>query len=118
MAGPMEIDSGSVAERSRKSPRTTNAYHWIGGDIDDKLDLYRLASAHQHIDKDSTPTLFMVGEHDNPQRNEPSRKRFKESGVDSGVKVYKGGKHGCWNQLPWFKTMVDDMDAYFAEKLK
>jgi len=117
MAGPMEINTGSVAQRSKTSA-DSNSVHWIGGSVDDQPKLYRLASAYQHIDKDSSPTLFMVGEHDKPERNQPARDRFKVAGVESGLKVYKDGKHGCWNQLPWFNDMTQDMDVFFKEKLK
>ena len=116
MAGPMEIDTGSVAERSRAGKANSN--FWIGGSVDDNLKMYQLASAHRHIDKDSSPILFMVGEHDNPSRNQPSRDKLKAAGVWTDLKVYKDGKHGCWNQLPWFNDMVADMDAFFKEKLK
>ncbi len=117
MAGPMQIDSGSVAERSQPG-KTSNATQWIGGDIVQKKDLYRLASADRHIDKDSAPILFMVGEHDQPARNARSRELLQKAGVWSGLKIYQDGKHGCWNQNPWFGQMVDDMDAFFKEQLK
>jgi len=58
-----------------------------------------------------------VGEHDVPERNEPSREKLASLGVPTGVKIYAGGKHGCWNQLPWFGTMVDDMDKFFKQYL-
>jgi gluconolactonase len=117
MAGPLQIDSGSVGERSQPG-KTSNATQWLGGDITQKKDLYRLASADRHIDKDSAPTLFMAGEHDQPQRNQPSRDLFKKAGVWSSVKSYKDGKHGCWNQNPWFNIMIEDMNAFFKEHLK
>ena len=60
----------------------------------------------------------MVGEHDQPQRNQPSRDKLKELGVWTGLKVYEDGKHGCWNQLPWFDTMVADMDEFFEAQLR
>ena len=117
MAGPMQVDSGSVAERSQPG-KTSNATQWIGGDIEQKKDLYRLASADRHIDKDSAPILFMVGEHDQPQRNARARELLRKAGVWSGLKIYQDGKHGCWNRNPWFGLMVDDMDIFFKDKLK
>ena len=60
----------------------------------------------------------MTGEHDNPKRNQPSRDKLKAAGVWTDIKVYKDGKHGCWNRLPWFNTMLDDMDEFFKEHLK
>lgn len=115
MAGPMQMTTGSVAERSRKGSANSNV--WLGKTIDEAPKAYALSDAHLHIDADSTPILFMVGEHDSPSRNELSRKNLKAAGVWTGLKVYKDGKHGCWNQLPWFYEMVADMDAFFGEQL-
>lgn len=120
MAGPMQMLSGSVAERSRKpgARKGSNSNVWLGKTIDQAPDLYRLADAHVKISKDDPPLLFMVGEHDKPERNQPSRDRLKEAGVPTGVKIYQDGKHGCWNTLPWFDNMVADMDEYFSKWLK
>jgi acetyl esterase/lipase len=116
MAGPMEITTGSVLERSRNHPKQSNAVKWIGP-IDEAWKMYELADAHRHISSDDPPILFMVGEHDNPQRNQPSRDKLTQAGVSTGVKIYKDGKHGCWNQFPWFDEMLDDMDAFFQKQL-
>ncbi len=59
----------------------------------------------------------MTGEHDNPPRNEASREKLKAAGVWTGLKVYRDGKHGCWNQHPWFDQMVADMDEFFRDRL-
>lgn len=118
MAGPMEMTTGSVAERSITVPNQSNSNKWLGKNVEEAPELYALADAHLQISKYSSPILFMVGEHDNPQRNQPSRDKLKENGVWTGLKVYDDGKHGCWNQLPWFNEMVDDMDEFFAGQLK
>lgn len=117
MAGPMQMLTGSVAERSRKPDSGSNSNVWLGATIDEAPELYALADAHAQIDADSSPILFMCGEHDNPQRNELSRTKLKDAGVRTGLKVYQDGKHGCWNQLPWFDQMVADMDEFFNEQL-
>ena len=117
MAGPMEMITGSVAERSRKEPQKSNSNRWLGKTIDEAPELYRLADAHVHLSKKCPPLLFMVGEHDRPERNQPSREKLKSLGVWSDVKVYEDGKHGCWNQKPWFDEMCDDMEKFFREHL-
>lgn len=117
MAGPMQMTTGSVAERSRKEEAKSNSNRWLGKTIDEAPDLYELADAFVHIDETSPPILFMTGEHDNPERNAPSREKLKAAGVWSDVRVYSEGKHGCWNRLPWFDAMVDDMAAFFKERL-
>ncbi len=118
MAGPLQIASGEVAERSRTHPESSNAVLWIGKPVDDAPELYRLADAYEHIGPHCPPILFMVGEHDHPERNEPARRKLRRHGVWTDVKVYKDGKHGCWNLLPWFDAMVADMDAFFREHLQ
>jgi gluconolactonase len=113
MAGPLQLLTGSVAERSRKPDSGSNSNVWLGATVDEASDLYRLADAFVQIDADSSPALFMCGEHDKPGRNEPSRNKLAAAGVWTGLKTYKDGKHGCWNQLPWFDQMVADMDEFF-----
>ena len=120
MAGPMEMLTGAVAERSREDnpKKKSNSNVWLGKTVDQAPALYRLADAHAKISKDDPPLLFMVGEHDKPERNQPSRDTLKQVGVPTGLKIYPDGKHGCWNTLPWFNDMVADMDEYFGKWLK
>ncbi|MFK7778776.1 MAG: alpha/beta hydrolase fold domain-containing protein, partial [Gimesia sp.] len=118
MAGPMQMASGSVAERSRKSPKKSNSNQWLGKTIDEDLELYQLSDAYLHLSKQTPPLLFMMGEFDHPERNAPSREKLKSLGVTTGLKVYAKGKHGCWNQRPWFNDMVKDMDRFFQDHLK
>jgi len=118
MAGPMQMLTGSVADRSRKVPEQSNANRWLGKTVDEAPETYRLADAFEQIDGSSAPILFMCGELDSPERNQPSREKLAEAGVWTGLKVYSNGKHGCWNQLPWFNDMVDDMDKFFTVHLE
>jgi acetyl esterase/lipase len=117
MAGPLEIISGQVAERARATPGKSNMYHWTGKNIDEDLELYALADAFEKISADDPPMLFMAGEHDRPERNQKSRDALKAHGIFTDIKVYKDGKHGCWNQLPWFNDMVEDMDVFLKKQL-
>lgn len=117
MAGPMEMTTGSVAERSLSHPQQSFSNQWLGKSVTEAPDLYAQADANLQISAKSSPILFMVGEHDHPPRNQPSRDRLTEYGVWTGLKVYADGKHGCWNQLPWFTEMVTDMDSFFQEQL-
>lgn len=116
LAGPLELAKGSVAERSR-TVANSNANLWIGKTIDQAPDLYRLASATTHFDKRTPPILFMAGEHDQPQRNQPSRDQLKMLGVETGLVVVPEGKHGCWNRHPFFLPMIDDMHAFLAKHI-
>ncbi len=118
MAGPMQMSSGSVAERSRTPGSKSNSNIWLGKTVDQAPKLYDLADAHQQISPGDTPLLFMVGEHDKPERNEASRAALNKAGVWTGLKIYKDGKHGCWNRHPWFASMAADMDAFFKTQLR
>lgn len=117
LAGPLQMLTGSVAANSRNKPTQSNSNRWLGKTVDEAPELYRLADAYEYIDNDCPPILFMTGEFDNPPRNQPSRDRLNALGIRTGINIYKDGKHGCWNQLPWFKDMVADMDTFFQETL-
>lgn len=117
LAGPLQMLTGSVAANSRNQPTQSNSNRWLGKTVDEAPELYRLADAYEYIDNDCPPILFMTGEFDNPPRNQPSRDRLNGLGIRTGINIYKDGKHGCWNQLPWFKDMVADMDTFFQETL-
>jgi acetyl esterase/lipase len=118
MAGPLELATGPVADRSRKEPELSNSNKWLGKTVDEAPELYRLASATTHLSASTPPILFMAGEHDKPARNIATRRRLHELGIQSDIRVYKNGKHGCWNRLPWFNLMVDDIDQFLATTLK
>ena len=117
MAGPMEMLTGSVADRSRTG-QNSNSNLWLRGTVDEKPALYRLADAFAQIDKNTCPILFMTGEFDNPERNQASRDKLKALGIETSIKVYKDGKHGCWNRLPCIDQMAVDMDAFMEQQLK
>lgn len=118
MAGPLEIQTGSVAERSRKSKGKSNSTRWMRGSVDEKPELYALADAYAQIDKDTCPIYFLVGDLDNPERNQLSRKKLKSLGIETGVVIYPDAKHACWNRLPWMDQMVADMDKIMKKHLK
>lgn len=114
MAGPLELATGPVAEKSRKQPDQSNSNQWLGKTVDEAPELYRLASATSHLDATTPPMLFLVGELDQPPRNLAARQTLRELKVPTGIAVYKDGPHGCWNRSPWFDPMVDDMDQFFG----
>jgi acetyl esterase/lipase len=118
MAGPLDLTTGRVAERSRKDPTQSNTNRWLGKTIDEAPELYRLASPQTHLSASTPPILFLHGEFDHPELNASARSRLGELGVRTDVLVYAAGKHGCWNQHPWFELMVDDIDAFLTAALK
>jgi len=118
MAGPMQMVTGSVAERSRNMSDKSNSNKWLGKTVDEDPELYKLAAPFSHISMTTPPMLFQMGQFDVPQRNLPMRQKLRELGIRADVATYFYGKHGCWNRHPWFGTMVDDMDNFFRSELK
>jgi acetyl esterase/lipase len=116
MAGPFELDGGPLAEKSR-TDRDSNVNRWFGRTVDEAPDAYRLASPLTHLSRDTPPILFQVGEHDRPERNLAARRRLRELGVPTELRVYADGDHGCWNREGWFMPMVDDIDAFLRRSL-
>ncbi len=118
MAGPLQMTQGSVAERSRDPKADSNANRWLRKTIDQAPELYRLADAHLKISAKTPPILFLCGELDDPPRNQASRDKLKHLGIDTGIKIYPDAKHGCWNQLPWFRLVVDDAVSFFQTQFE
>jgi acetyl esterase/lipase len=116
MAGPCELSTGPVADRSRKMPENSNSNKWLGKTIDEDPSLYRLASPISHIDESTPPVFFLVGEHDNPQRNTAFRDQLRNRDIATALRIFRHGKHGCWNRHPWFDDIVDDID-YLADSV-
>ena len=119
MSGPMKIATGSVAERSLlKGNPKPNAVWLFGGNVEEKPELYTLADAHQHIDKNTPPILFQFGGTEDPSKVFPSMAKLIDLGISTEVLAdYPEGKHGCWNRHPWFMPMVDDIDQWFQKHL-
>ena len=119
MSGPMEISTGSVAERSltAKNP-VANAIFLFGGTVKEEPELYKLADAHLHINKETPPILFQFGGKEDPSKVQPSIDKLKKLGVPTQLLThYQDGKHGCWNRHPWFLPIIEDIDTWFQEHL-
>ena len=117
LAGPMQLTTGSVARKSREQPDESNANKWFGKTLDQAPELYRLAAPFTHFSAQTPPMMFLRGEYDAPAVNTASRARLAKHGVETAVGVYARGRHGCWNQYPWQGVMLEDIDAFLAQKL-
>lgn len=116
-AGPMQMTTGSVAERSRQQPKQSNSNRWLGKSIDEAPELYALASPFRQLTSQTPPMMFAAGELDKPERNQPTRDKLRQLDVASKVVAYRYGLHGCWNQEPWFYPMVSDVDDFLRSVL-
>ncbi len=118
LAGPLDLITGPVAERSRQTPDESNSNRWLGKTLDDAPELHKLASPLYRINKSTPPIHFLLGEHDSPQRNLPARKLLHDMETRSQLHVYRFGMHGCWNQAPWIRPLADDAARLFAHDLE
>ncbi|MEM6469494.1 MAG: SMP-30/gluconolactonase/LRE family protein [Planctomycetota bacterium] len=116
MAGPMEIASGSVAERSVEGSES-NAIRWLGKTINESPELYRLADAFLKISADDPPMLFLRGSLDNPSADEPSLQAMRKLEIVAKQIVHDGARHGHWNRPDWMPTVVSDIDTFLREQL-
>ncbi|TWU00746.1 SMP-30/gluconolactonase/LRE family protein [Stieleria varia] len=117
MAGPLQVASGSVAERSSGPEANSNAVQWIGADFTTAPEMYHLADAYEQISSSMPPTLFVSGSLDNPERNQPSRDKMTSLGVFNRLIVHPGAKHGHWNQADWILRVVADVDGFLKQQL-
>lgn len=118
LAGPLDLLTGRVAERSRNMPDQAFSNQWIGKSVDEAPKAYRLASPLYHIDDQTPPIHFLLGEYDLPERNIAARQKLATFDTKSTVAVYRFGLHGCWNRSPWLPAMADDAARIFALDLQ
>lgn len=117
LAGPLDLLTGPVAERSRQQPELSNSNKWIGKTVDQAPATYKLASPLYHINSHTPPIHFLLGEHDLPARNSASRQALAKHGISSRLHVYRFGLHGCWNNSPWIHPLADDAARLFSSDL-
>ncbi len=117
LAGPMQLTTGSVARKSREQPESSNANKWFGRTLDQAPELYRLGAPFTHFSPRTPPMLFLRGQYDAVAANIDGRARLAGHKVTTRARVYHRGRHGCWNQHPWFDVMVDEIDDFLAESL-
>ncbi|MFP6702898.1 MAG: alpha/beta hydrolase [Planctomycetaceae bacterium] len=117
LAGPMQLTTGSVAVKSREQPESSFANKWFGKTLAEAPQLYRLGAPFTHFSPKTPPILFLRGQYDALSANVEARSRLAGHGVTSAALVYYRGRHGCWNQHPWFDVMVDEIDSFLAQHL-
>lgn len=117
MAGPLEIASGSVAERSMANPEASNSVRWMNGNVQQQAELYHLADAFEQVSETMPPTLFLCGSKDNPQRNAKTRAKMSSMGIHNQLIVHENATHGHWNRAEWIGRVVSDIDAFLKQHL-
>ncbi|MEL6108224.1 MAG: SMP-30/gluconolactonase/LRE family protein [Planctomycetota bacterium] len=119
LAGPLEIATGMVAERSlaKSAKSSSNAVLWMEGNVTEKKELYQLADAYEKVDASMPPTLFLCGSEDNPGRNAKTREKMKSLGAVGELVIHEGAKHGHWNRPDWIERVVDDIVTFLDKHL-
>ena len=119
MSGPMRISTGRVAEKSMQINNAQSfAVKLFGGTIQQLPQQYEAADAHLHIEKDTPTILFQYGGAEDSSEIQPTVEKLEKLEIPVEVLThYKDGKHGCWNNHPWFMPMMEDIDAWFQEHL-
>ena len=117
LAGPMQLTTGPVARKSREQPDASNANKWFGKTVDEAPALYRLGAPFTHFSAATPPVFFLRGQFDSPAANVAARANLSGLKVTGVARVYHQGRHGCWNQHPWFDVMLDDIDEFLAGTL-
>ena len=114
LAGPFELAFGPIAEKSINQPKDSNANRWFRSDIAKNKDIFVKASPYTYISNHTPPTYFLTGEYDNVSLNYETLKKLREHGIPTGQILYKYGRHGCWNNNPWFGSMIDDITTILS----
>jgi len=119
MGVPADAMSEHVNEASANPDRGQNWRMFLGGTQQEKLELYKLASADYHLDKDDPPCWFIAGSNDGKNsRAEAYRKRLTELGIETGFTSLEGGPHAFLGKQVWFDEMIDVAGAFFDKHLK
>jgi len=115
LGGGMDYVTPFLEDPDRPAP---NMLLFFGGTYQEMSEFYADASAVTHVDEHTPPFLFLDGEFDLPgERYVTTRKKLDALEIPNEFVVMKGGKHGCWNNEPWFTPMIADVVDFFDRRL-
>lgn len=118
-AGPVNTyDRFANVTNKKKYPK--NWLQFFGGaTAQDKPALYKLASAEEHINKDTPPQFLVSSEFDAPvNRYKTYILKLGKYKIPYEYINIKGGKHACWWYEPWFYEYIDKTDKFISKYLK
>jgi acetyl esterase/lipase len=108
--------SGALDPADSKPPTPSIFKKFLGGELDDKLDLCKSANPIVYVDKSDAPVLIMHGDKDELvplSQSEELVEAMKKAGVPIELEVIKGAGHGFWSQ-----EIVDKLVKFFDGSLK
>ncbi|MEO6846381.1 MAG: alpha/beta hydrolase [Chthoniobacterales bacterium] len=113
VCGPCDFTRLVDPEYKAKNAYLYNiASAYLGGPIEERLDLARLVSPITHISKNTPPFMLMHGDVDELVPVEESLAFYdalKKAGVDVGLKIIKDSPHS----IPWGDAEDEDVLSFF-----
>jgi acetyl esterase/lipase len=104
-----------AAQAARPSAPT----RFLGGSFAERAEVWRRASALNHVGARSAPTLFLNSTSPSPALpgRAAMRDRLFALGIDSVVVVVPDTPHPFWLFHPWFERVVEESDRFLARHL-
>ncbi|HET7537176.1 MAG TPA: alpha/beta hydrolase [Candidatus Didemnitutus sp.] len=93
---------------------------FLGGNFNERPEVWSAASAITHVHAGSAPTLFLNSTVTNPilPGREEMRDKLKAAGVAAEIVVIPDTPHPFWLFHPWFERVVDESDRFLRAHLK
>lgn len=118
LGGGMDLVTKELQNPNPDNEISPNALLFFGARYREIPDVYVKASPITHISASTPPMLFMDGEFDQPQKRYIDFwKKMDDYRIPHSFIQMDGGKHGCWNQEPWFTPMIKDIDQFFKKAM-
>jgi acetyl esterase/lipase len=114
----IDID-GILAFHHPESGEGVVAAQWLGGTYEQKPEIWKGASALEHINQHTVPILFINSS--NPRFHagrDDAIKKMDSLHIYSEVHTFPDTPHPFWFFNPWFDPMMDYIDSFFRNQLK
>ena len=103
----IDID-GVLAFKHPDSKEGDMAAQWLGGTYEEKPEIWKKASALNHVDKSTPPTLFISSKY--PRflaGREDYINKLDKFGIYSETHFFDEAPHSFWLFKPWFEPTID-----------
>lgn len=114
----IDID-GVLAFKHPESSEGTVAALWLGGTSEEKLEIWKQASALTHTDKNTPPTLFI---NSSIPRFHAGRDDMiailNRNGIYNETKTFENSPHSFWYLNPWYNETVMTTTAFLNKIFK
>ncbi|MEO6846380.1 MAG: alpha/beta hydrolase [Chthoniobacterales bacterium] len=118
LCGPCDLTRITIPKYKENYPDLYQVtFEYLGGPVEEKLDLARLVSPLAYVSKNTVPMMLVHGDIDPIVPLDESlvfHDALKEAGVDVSLKVVKGAGHG----IPWGDAEDDLALSFFKRCFK